>query len=300
MTVELRGRPVVVTGGGSGIGAAIAHQAATRGASVVLVVDVDEAAATAVAASVSTTGVPSEPHACDVTDAEAMGQLAASVMETHGAPALVCANAGVMNSMAPLLDTPAGDIDWILGVNVGGTVHTLQSFGRLLAAQDEPGWLLVTGSEHSVGVPHTNNAAYTASKHAILGLCDVLRAELPAHVGVSVLLPGLTTSQLWNSTSHRPAALGGPSAGEPLAGQFMEEQGMDPATVAERALDGVVAGQFLIPTHYNARAYADQRAGELSEAFDRLGIIDTTDYDVERRLHDMFTRASETDTTTEP
>lgn len=158
-----------------------------------------------------------------------MDLLAASVTEAHGSPALVCANAGVMNSMTPLLDTPAHDIDRLLGVNVGGTINTLQSFGRHLAAQDQPGWFLVTGSEHSVGVPHLHNASYTASKHAILGLCDVLRGELPAHLGISVLLPGLTTSRLWDSATHRPDAFGGPADGEPLAGQFMQEEGMDPA-----------------------------------------------------------------------
>lgn len=300
MTVDLRGRPVVVTGGGSGIGAAIAHEAAARGASVVVVVDIDEPAAQAVAASISATGVPGEPRPCDVSAAEAVDQLAASVADTHGIPALVCANAGVMNSMTPLLDTPAHDVAWILGVNVGGTIHTLQSFGRLFVAQDEQSWFLVTGSEHSLGVPHVNNGAYTASKHAILGLCDVLRGELSAHLGISVLLPGLTTSQLWDSTTHRPAAFGGPVAGEPLAGRFMQEEGMDPATVAERALDGVIAGQFLIPTHYNARAYADRRAAELTAAFERLGSMDTTDYDVQRRLHEMLGRGSAPEATAAP
>lgn len=52
--------------------------------------------------------------------------------------------------------------------------------------------------------------------------------------------------------------------------------------VAERALDGLINGHFLIPTHYNARAYFERRDAELTEAFDRLAEIDTTDYDVGR------------------
>ena len=288
MTAPIQGRPVVVTGGGNGIGAALAVEAANRGASAVAVVDVDAAAAQSVVDELVASGTAAGAYACDVADADAVEALADQVVETHGVPALVCANAGVMAATMPLLETPASDAEWVLGVNARGVLHTLQSFGRKLVADVAGGWLMATASEHALGVPHLYGGPYTASKHAVLGLCDVLRGELPEHVGISVLCPGLTTSQLWNATSTRPDSFGGPAEVDPQTGAFMEHAGMDASVVAERAFDALADGRFMIPTHYNARVYAEKRATEAAEAFERLAAIDTTDYDLNTLAADLI------------
>ena len=293
MGAQIRGRPVVVTGGGNGIGAALALEATRRGAGHVTVSDVDLEDARAVAESIAAQGGAAAARRCDVTDAAGMEELAQAVVAEHGVPGLVCANAGVVSAVAPLLDTASSDAEWVVRVNVLGTINTLGSFGRLMAAGQDQGWLMATGSEHSVGVPHANSGAYTASKHAVLGMCDVLRAELPGHVGISVVCPGLTASRLWNAASRRPEVFGGSSEGDPGAGAFMEQMGMSAETVAQRAFDGVAAGHFLIPTHYNARAYAQQRADDMAEAYDRLSEIDTTDYDVGRAVAAFLATASD-------
>lgn len=285
---DLAGEHVVVTGGGNGIGAALVTEAAARGASHVSIVDVDDAAADAVATQVvAETDATASTHAIDVASAAAVEEFAESVVGTHGVPALVCANAGVVGPSAPLLETDPAVAEWVLGVNTRGVLHTLQSFGRRQAATGEGGRLMVTASEHSLGVPHLNACMYTASKHAVLGMCDVLRRELPEHVTVSVLMPGLTVSQLWRSVERRPAEHGGPADADPAAGAFMEHAGMPAAVVAERAFDGLAEGRFLIPTHYNARSYADARTAEIGDAFERLATIDTTDYDVGRLVAEM-------------
>lgn len=284
MGAQIKGRPVVVTGGGNGIGAALAQQAALLDAGHVTVLDVDLEAAQSVADSIVGQGGAATARRCDVTDAPAVEELARTIVSEQGIPALVCANAGVVSPATPLLEVASSDAEWVLRVNVGGAVNTLQSFGRLMAEGQEQGWLMATGSEHSVGVPHVNIGVYTASKHAVLGLCDVLRAELPDHVGISVLCPGLTVSRLWNSTRHRPERFGGSADNDPGMGAFMEQMGMSAQTVAQRAFDAVAAGHFLIPTHYNARAYAQQRADDMTEAFDRLAEIDTSDYDLNTRV----------------
>jgi len=288
MSNHIEAKPVVVTGGGNGIGAALAVEAAGRGASAVAVVDIDNEAADAVVAQIADLGVVASAYRCDVADADAVEAMADKVVDTYGMPGLVIANAGVMAPTSALLDTPASDIEWVLGVNLRGVIHTLQSFGRRLVASESGGWLLATGSEHSLGVPHLLGGPYTASKHGVLGACDVLRGELPDHVGVSVLCPGLTTSQLWNATAVRPDEFGGAVDGDPASGAFMEASGMAAATVAQRALDGVAAGDFMIATHYNARLYAERRATEAAQAFAALGEIDTTDYDVNNLVAEML------------
>ncbi len=290
MPSEISERPVVVTGGGNGIGAALAEEAIRRGASAVVVADIELAAATEVAERIVAAGGQATAHQCDVADPNAVDALAEEIVASHGVPGVVFANAGVMAPTSALLDVPAADIEWLLGVNVRGVIHTLQSFGRRMAASETGGWLMATASEHALGVPHIFGAPYTASKHAVLGACDVLRGELPEHVGVSVLCPGLTTSQLWNSTSTRPDRFGGSSSGDPGTGDFMESSGMDADVVARRAFDGAEAGHFMIPTHYNARAYAAKRAAEIEAAFDRLAEIDTADYDVGTLAAELMAR----------
>lgn len=288
ITLDPIGRPVVVTGAAYGIGAALASEAGRRGASTVVLLDIDEEQAVATANRLRESGASAEGRRCDVSDPDDVEETAAAIVAEHGSPALVFANAGVMTGTTPLLDLEPSDARWILGVNVLGSLFTLQSFGRRMVDDGRPGWLIATGSEHSLGVPHPLAGAYTGSKHAILGICDVLRHELPEHVGVSVLCPGLTRSQLWNSRRHRPDELGGPEESDPAAAGLMEGAGMDATTVAERAFTGVAAGDFLIPTHYSAWDYARSRAAEVDSAFARLAEIDTTDYDVQRLVEQML------------
>ncbi len=275
----IEGRPAVVTGAGSGIGAALALEAARRGAAEVSVLDIDLDAARRTAAEIRSAGGEAIAQRCDVTDAEALGLLAADVVDAHGAPGLVWANAGVSAVGGGVLDAALRDARWVLEVNFFGVLNTLQAFGRPMAAAAEPGWLAVTGSEHSLGLPHAGAGAYTASKHAVLGLCEVIRAELPPHLGISVLCPGLTASRLWASGSLRPERFGGPAEPQPLSRQVIE-RGMSADVVARRAFDGVEAGHFVIATHYNARSYADARAAEVADAFKRLAADDTSSWDV--------------------
>lgn len=295
MACDIRSRTVVVTGGANGIGAALANEAAARGAKRVAIVDVNRDAAAAVAEAISSgdNAATATAHVCDVSSAPAVEALAADLFSQGGPPALVCANAGVAAPTASVIDTDPDNAEWVLSVNLRGVFHVLRSFGRRLVDTDEGGWLMATGSEHSLGVPHLNAGLYTASKHAVLGLCDVLRGELPDHVGVSVLCPGLTTSHLWQAGELRPDSLGGPIEADPQAGAFFDNAGMPAATVAERAFDGLEEGHFLIPTHYNARTYAERRAVEAEAAFERLATVDTTDYDVTTLVTNMLAALGE-------
>jgi NAD(P)-dependent dehydrogenase (short-subunit alcohol dehydrogenase family) len=211
-----------------------------------------------------------------VSVADDVERVAQESVAALGGVDLVFHAAGV-SAGAPALQATVADQRWVIDVNVLGTIFVAGSFGRIMAAQTTPSWLVLTGSEHSLGVPHLNAAAYTASKHAVLGYADVLRHELPAHVGVSVLCPGLVATGLWRATEHRTQAYGG-SAPARAASAAMMAQGMPVAEVAQALLRGVAAQEFLIVTHGHARRYARDRWETIDAAFERQapGIDDDT------------------------
>ena len=153
-------------------------------------------------------------------------------------------------------------------MNVGGVWNGCKAFGRRFAERESPAWIVNMGSEHSLGFAHAGLGFYTASKHAVMGLTDVLRHELPDHVGVSIVCPGLVRSRLWDATRNRPAELGGHAPGADFAAQLMSE-GMDAADVGRRVVAGIEAEEFVIATHAHARRYARERWQTIDEAFER-------------------------------
>lgn len=277
--MKFEGSTVAITGAASGIGAALAVGAATRGARAVAVIDIDAEGAEETARRVRELGARSAVFECDIADVARLDDVAVRVGETIGVPDLVCANAGVNTPPARLLDGDVDDLRWALSVNVVGTWATVKSFGRHMVGASDRGWFLLTASEHAVGVPFAGNGFYTATKHAVLGLGDVLRRELPPGFGVSVMIPGLAATGLWRSGSLRPQEFGGALADSEMSRRVIAA-GMDPMVVADRALDGVAAGRFLIATHAHVRAYADQRAAEVTQAFETLGTAQDEEFDV--------------------
>ena len=253
----------VVTGGASGIGRAIAEELAARGIAVVLA-DVDLERAEAAAREIG--GRACAAH-CDVTDPASVDALVAVSERLVGPVGLVFANAGV-SAGGPLLQSRTEEFDFVFAVNVRGTWCTLAAFARRMIEQGIEGRLCVTGSEHSIGMQHAGLGFYTASKHAVLGLADVLRAELPPAISISVLCPGIVATDL--NRSKRNSSLPPDDAQTLAFGDLVMSMGKPAAEIAMRAVDGVLAGEFLIPTHAHSIRPAEKRWGEIKDAWGRL------------------------------
>ena len=264
--MEINGIGAAVTGGGNGIGKAVALALGRAGAKVA-VGDIEADAAGAVAAELRDAGGEAIGCVLDVTEESSMREFADAAWQAFDSVQLLVNNAGVMSSVSPLATTSEADYEWIFSVNVGGMLRAVRVFAPRFIDAGAPAHILNTGSEHSLGVPHVGGGLYTASKHAVMGFADVLRGELPAHVGVSVLCPGLVGSTLWKATERRPEALGGPSEGAEMAGAFMNNVGMSANDVAEQAVAGVRRGDFLIVTHPHAVEFARKRWTDIESAF---------------------------------
>ena len=181
----LEGRVGVVTGGGRGIGAAVAGRFAEHGAAVV-VADIDDEAACSTAASIAeATGALVEPLELDVTDEHAVETAFESILSQHGRLDCAVANAGVLH-LEKVIDLDIADWRRVVDVNLTGAFLTVRAAARRMSR----GSIVVTSSLFGLR-GGAGNGAYSASKFGVIGLAQSLAAEMaPAGVRVNCVCPG--------------------------------------------------------------------------------------------------------------
>jgi NAD(P)-dependent dehydrogenase (short-subunit alcohol dehydrogenase family) len=233
------GAGVVVTGAGSGIGAALARRFAAQGARVV-VNDVNPAAAAEVAGSCDAAVVPG-----DAASEEGVARLIAVASEVLGGIDLYCANAGVATHGGQEAAEAAWDTSW--QVNVMAHVRAARLLtgpwlergsGHLICTVSAAGLLTMLGS-----------APYSVTKHAALAFAEWMAATY-RHRGIVVqaICPqGVRTPLLDASGAMGQALLGGSA--------------ISPESVADAVIEGIADGRFLILPHPEvARMYAGRAA----------------------------------------
>ena len=187
----LSGRRALVTGGGRGIGLAIARAFACQGARVA-VTDVDLASARAVAADLGN-------RACafrlDVTAAADTEQVFGAAAEWLGGLDLVAANAGV-STMNRVVDLSEGEWDSNMAVNAKGVFLTNREAVRRFLASGTKGVIVNTASlAGKIGAPLL--AHYAASKFAVIGFTQSLAKEVGAHgIRVNAVCPGYVRTSM--------------------------------------------------------------------------------------------------------
>ena len=162
------GMIAVVTGGASGIGAAIGAAYRAQGATVVLL-DRDVDAAAAVAADIGAQGV-----GCDVTDRASVSAAVDSVISDHGHVDVLVNSAGVAR-LAPADDLSDDFWNLTMSVNLTGTFLSCQEFGRVMLRRGSGRIINIASQAATVAIEE--HAAYCASKFGVLGLTKVLAAE---------------------------------------------------------------------------------------------------------------------------
>ena len=245
--MQLAQKAAIVTGAGSGIGRGIALALAKSGVSVIIA-DIEEAKAQAVAQEVAALGVRSGHFRLDVRDPAQVKALADHSWATLGRIDILCNNAGVVVP-GPALEISDADFRWQSEVNVIGVLNGMRECAPRFIAQGGPAWIVNTGSHQAIGVPSIGVAAYIATKHAVLGLTDAFRKELGAHIGFSLLCPGIINTSIWDAGRNRPSEFGGSFAGDPRNQAALLSRGMRPERVGDLVARGIEAEEFYIWTH---------------------------------------------------
>jgi NAD(P)-dependent dehydrogenase (short-subunit alcohol dehydrogenase family) len=220
----------------------------------IVVADVEEAALETAGAELTEAGFDVLTLRCDVTSLESVRALADAAFDWRGEVNVLCNNAGVVafGGAFESLD----DWKWVIDVDMWGVVYGLHAFVPRMLDSGRPGHVVNTASTAGLlGFP--NIASYVAAKHAVVGMSQSIFHELrDTSVGLSVLCPGVVTTNIYTSHRNRP---GTDPATVPKQ-QFGTDrsEAMTPAQVAECVVDAIEADRFwILPhAHYGEQALA--------------------------------------------
>jgi NAD(P)-dependent dehydrogenase (short-subunit alcohol dehydrogenase family) len=268
---QLEGRTAIVTGAGSGIGLGLARTFARHGMSVVLC-DIRGDRLDAALAEVRATGdcraiaVPT-----DVSDRASLRNAAEQALRAFGALHVACNNAGVTIHGRSIADLTPQEWDWMIGVNLYGVIHGIETLLPLIRSHGQEGHIVNTASIAGFNVRgERGSGAYAATKFAVVGLTESLAYDLAGTpVGASVLAPAAVRTRIYVSGENRPDRFGGPYE-EPGNNPFQKEleTGLEPDRVGERVVEAIRRRELYVFTHMETREWLLARHRRIIDAFD--------------------------------
>ncbi len=238
--MHLKDKVTVVTGGGGGIGQALCERFAKEQPRGIVVADLDEQAAAAVAERIGGTAIR-----CDVAHEEQIRQVVERANETYGPIDLFCSNAGI--AFGGGVDAPDDQWQLIWDVNLMSHVYAARAVLPQMIERGS-GYLLQTASAAGL-LTQIGSAPYAVTKHAAVALAEWLSVTHGDDgIKVSCLCPlGVRTKMLEDSGEMR---------------QLLEADAVSPDQVAEAVVEGISEERFLILPHPQVARFVQQKAGD--------------------------------------
>ena len=240
---SLKGKRALVTGGGSGIGAAVCNAFSAKGARVA-VVDINAAAAEAKA---KTLDGGAKSFACDVSDPASVRKTVDSILAAFGVVDILVNSAGVA-FLAPADELPLDYWDKTIAINLKGTFLVSQAVGKAMIAAGRGGKIINLASQAGT-VAIDQHLAYCASKFGVIGLSKVLAAEWGKHrICINTISPTVVLTELgkkaWDNPKGEALKTRIPSGRFALpeeiaaAAVFLASSGADMINGADLLIDG--------------------------------------------------------------
>ncbi|MDE0118059.1 MAG: SDR family NAD(P)-dependent oxidoreductase [bacterium] len=243
--MDFSGKTVVITGGATGIGFAVAKVLGADGSRIVIAEPrrekLDEAAEALAGLGVDCCAVE-----CDVTDLAQVEALADAAWERFGRVDVVMNNAGISIPASTVVEGSLDDVRAVFEVNFFGVWHGCRVFGRRFLDQDGEAAIYNTGSENSLFLASSSIAAYAATKHAVFALTEGLREQMPDRIHVGLILPGFVRSEMSAGIGHL---------------------GMDTDVYAAKVVEQMRNDEELVVSHPYHMVHVRDRYDRLSRAF---------------------------------
>jgi NAD(P)-dependent dehydrogenase (short-subunit alcohol dehydrogenase family) len=201
---EFKSKVAVITGAASGIGLALAERCATKDMKVVLA-DVEDKALEQAEQQLKAKGVSVLAVLTDVSKASDVEFLAQKTLDAFGAVHLLCNNAGVGGG-AITWESTLADWEWVMGVNLWGTIHGVKTFVPIMLGQDTECHIVNTASAAAL-VSGPGAVIYKVTKHGIVSLTETLYHELAmkqSKIKVSVFCPWFVNTKIMECERNRP------------------------------------------------------------------------------------------------
>jgi len=269
---DLQDKVAVVTGGASGIGFGLATALLAEGCRVV-VADVEDAALEKAVAELDA-GAAGRVHGVvtDVADLASVEALAAATLDRFGQVDVLCNNAGV-STFSTIENLTIDDWKWVLGVDLWGVIHGVHVFLPIMVRQGTPAHIMSTASLAGLLSGTAQIGPYGVAKVGVVSLSETLRIELAAAgrpIGVSVLCPGLTNTNVLDCDRNRPAEFGveaetdaGEAWRESMRVGFAGPTGKEPIEVAQMVVDAIRHNRFWVISHGDLKPVLERRFGEI-------------------------------------
>ena len=243
---DFKGKIIAITGGATGIGFALAKAFGSEGAKIVIGETREEKLQEAIDIF-KNLNIDADKTHLDVTDLKSVEKFADFTCERYGHVDMLINNAGISGARGRIDKVDIEEAKKVFDVNFFGVWNGCSVFSKKMIEQGTEAEIYNLGSENSLFVAVPNSVAYVASKHAVLGLSESLRNDLPNFIHIGTIIPGYVDT--------------------PLTGQI--EGGMNADKFAEIIKEQIKNKEHIIVSHaYNA-VHIEKRNNEIAFAYEK-------------------------------